>query len=73
MGLTTRQLTSAGAAALVALLLGGCGNSTAADQEPLPPAYPADKAPAKHPAANAPDPGPADGPKVVSIDAFRKK
>jgi hypothetical protein len=33
----------------------------------------ADKAPAKHPAANAPEPGPAAGPKVVSIDAFRKK
>jgi uncharacterized protein len=34
----------------------------------------ADKATAKHPAANAPEPGPQSaGPKVVSIDAFRKK
>jgi hypothetical protein len=34
---------------------------------------PADKAPAKHPAAKSNEPGPAAGPKVVSIDAFRKK
>jgi len=33
----------------------------------------ADKAPAKLPAAKATEPGPATGPKVVSIDAFRKK
>ena len=33
----------------------------------------ADKAPAKLPAAKAAEPGPAAGPKVVSIDAFRKK
>ena len=33
----------------------------------------ADKAPAKHPAAKSSEPGPAAGPKVVSIDAFRKK
>ena len=33
----------------------------------------ADKAPAKLPAAKAAEPGPATGPKVVSIDAFRKK
>ena len=33
----------------------------------------ADKAPAKHPSANSPEPGPAAGPKVVSIDSFRKK
>jgi hypothetical protein len=32
-----------------------------------------DKAPAKHPAAKSNEPGPAAGPKVVSIDAFRKK
>ena len=33
----------------------------------------ADKAHAKLPAAKATEPGPATGPKVVSIDAFRKK
>jgi uncharacterized protein len=33
----------------------------------------ADKAPAKHPAVKSSEPGPAAGPKVVSIDAFRKK
>ena len=33
----------------------------------------ADKAPAKHPAAKSTEPGPPSGPKVVSIDAFRKK
>ena len=33
----------------------------------------ADKAPAKPPAAKSAEPGPAAGPKVVSIDAFRKK
>ena len=33
----------------------------------------ADKAPAKLPAAKTAEPGPAAGPKVVSIDAFRKK
>jgi uncharacterized protein len=33
----------------------------------------ADKAPAKHPSAKPSEPGPAAGPKVVSIDAFRKK
>jgi uncharacterized protein len=33
----------------------------------------ADKTPAKHPAPKATDPAPAAGPKVVSIDAFRKK
>ncbi len=33
----------------------------------------ADKAPTKLPAAKAAEPGPATGPKVVSIDAFRKK
>ena len=36
-----------------------------------PPA--ADKASSKHPPANSPESGPAAGPKVVSIDAFRKK
>ncbi len=36
-----------------------------------PPA--ADKAPAKLPAAKVAEPGPSAGPKVVSIDAFRKK
>jgi hypothetical protein len=33
----------------------------------------ADKAPAKLPVAKAAEPGPPAGPKVVSIDAFRKK
>ena len=33
----------------------------------------ADKAPAKHPTVKSSEPGPAAGPKVVSIDAFRKK
>ena len=33
----------------------------------------ADKAPARHPAVKSNEPGPAAGPKVVSIDAFRKK
>jgi uncharacterized protein len=33
----------------------------------------ADKAPTKLPAAKSTEPGPAPGPKVVSIDAFRKK
>jgi uncharacterized protein len=33
----------------------------------------ADKAPSKLPAAKSTGPGPAAGPKVVSIDAFRKK
>ena len=36
-----------------------------------PPA--ADKTPAKLPAAKSNEPGPAAGPKVVSIDSFRKK
>jgi hypothetical protein len=36
-------VTGAAAAALVTLLLGGCGDSTAADQQPLPPAYPVAK------------------------------
>jgi hypothetical protein len=33
----------------------------------------ADKAPAKHPTVKSSEPGPTVGPKVVSIDAFRKK
>ena len=33
----------------------------------------ADKALAKHPAVKSSEPGPPAGPKVVSIDAFRKK
>ena len=43
------------------------------EKRPERPAATADKTTAKLPAAKAADPGPSAGPKVVSIDAFRKK
>lgn len=44
MGLTQRRASGGAIAALATLLLVGCGSSTAADQRPLPPAYPTTKA-----------------------------
>jgi hypothetical protein len=44
VGLTYGRAAGAAVAALVSVLLCGCGSSHAADQAPLPPAYPAAKA-----------------------------
>jgi hypothetical protein len=44
LGLTQRRVSGGASSALITLLLVGCGSSTAADQQPLPPAYPTTKA-----------------------------
>jgi hypothetical protein len=52
-----RRVTGVAAAALAVLLLGGCGDTVTADQQPLPPAYPVAKrsATATTAQAQAPD------------------